>query len=105
MQSHIDSISMIDEVAKKEAAKECGDDACTSCKDGTHAHAPGPQPCHLNVLKSRCLVVTAEACGKFECLWDDEDDKGCGPRYVSLFGHKIDLLEVKERSKQQNKEL
>lgn len=59
----------------------------------------------IQLLKLLCSVVIEEACSKFECLWDDEDDKGCGPRYVSLFGHKIDLLEVKERSKQQNKEL
>ena len=82
------------------------------------------------------------SCSKFECLWDEDEDeekegkKGCGPRYVSLFGaehalfsvchvlpdydhlprqardglkkmnaravstgHKIDLLEVKERAK------
>jgi hypothetical protein len=25
---------MIDEAKAKEAAKECGDDACASCKDG-----------------------------------------------------------------------
>jgi len=35
VQSHIDSIALITKAAEDEAAKECGDDACTSCKDGT----------------------------------------------------------------------
>ena len=51
-------------------------------------------------LNCRCCVLSEEACGKFECLWDDEGEKGCGPRYVSLFGHKIDLAEVKQRTKE-----
>lgn len=68
-----------------------------------------PHACALHLLSPSLLLsllvllslvhLSEEACGNFECLWDDDSGKGCGPRFVSLFGHKIDLLEVKERQK------
>lgn len=62
-----------------------------------------PNGLAIQMLKSRCSVLLEEASGKFECLWDARDVvRGT---FHSYFGHKIDLLDVKERSKQQNKEL
>lgn len=84
--SHIDSIKLIKDAAVEAESKDCGDDTCTSCKD-------------------------EDECGKFDCLWDQEDaatkvaSKGCGPRWVTLFGHKIDLKGVKEREAAGEKEL
>ena len=101
-------MTALSEAKQADAAKEGGDDACTSCKDGTYS--PGSHitnflhelPCSWFSTDDGVgfSVLQEESCGNFECLWDDEDGKGCGPRFVSLFGHKIDLLEVKERSKQ-----
>ena len=75
--THLDSAKKLADKAAEEALKPCGNDACGSCK-------------------------TEDDCGAHECLWDEEEAK-CGPRYVTLFGHKIDLLEVKKRAEEDEK--
>ena len=75
--THLDSAKKLADKAAEEALKPCGDDACGSCK-------------------------SEDDCGAHECLWDEEEAK-CGPRYVTLFGHKIDLLEVKKRAEEEEK--